>query len=78
MVVAGGPLGCGQSLWCDRLTCQRVYLRLMTRGLALGRRCGRSQFRRSVPAADGLPPQNLLTTLVRADGERWQGEAMPW
>jgi hypothetical protein len=34
MVVVGGPVGLGQWRWCERLTCQRVYLRLTTRGLA--------------------------------------------
>ena len=41
-MVTGGPVGLGQWRWCERLTCQRVYLRLMTRGLARFRRCGRS------------------------------------
>ncbi len=42
MVVTGGPVGLGQWRWCERLTCQRVYLRLMTRGLARLRQWGKS------------------------------------
>ncbi len=38
----GGRSGWGQCWWRDRLTCHLVYLRLTTRGLARGRRCGRS------------------------------------
>jgi hypothetical protein len=38
-----GRSGCGQSRWRARFTCQRVYLRLTTRGLARSRRFGRSR-----------------------------------
>ena len=34
--------GWGQLRWRSRLTCQRVYLRLMTRGFDRVRRFGRS------------------------------------
>lgn len=34
-------VGWGQCRWRDRFTCQRVYLRFTTRGLARGRRSGR-------------------------------------
>lgn len=43
MAWSGGRSGWGQFRWRDRLTCQRVYLRLMTRGLARGLRRGRSR-----------------------------------
>jgi hypothetical protein len=36
----GGLAGCGQCRWWARLTCHRVYLRLITRGLERGRRPG--------------------------------------
>ena len=40
MVVLGGPVGRGQSLWRDRLTCHLRYLRLITRGFERWRRVG--------------------------------------
>ena len=43
MAWSGSRSGWGQCRWCERFMCQRRYLRLMTRGLARGRRCGRSR-----------------------------------